>query len=472
MRVGPILSERGPRAIIALLGLALLQLALPLGFGSTPQLAKAQTPAPPNIVLIVTDDQRFDTLHVMPKVQQLLMRRGMTLRRAIVTNPLCCPSRATILTGRYSHTTGVYANVPPSGGWTSFQQSESDTIATALHDVGYRTALIGKYINGYGGETPYVPPGWDRWFAILGGGRYYDLSVYDDRRGVVQYGSAPREYSTDVFRRQAVWFIRSVPQGTPLFLVVTPFAPHGPYTAARRHDGDLASAAVRLGPAVNEADVSDKPAYIAARGILSEGRIRTSTRDQWESLLAVDDLVSQIMVTLQETGRRNDTIVIFTSDNGRANREHRWWGKQVPYEESIRVPLIVSMPGEVPADTVSDALVSNVDLAPTIADFAGATLSADGVSLRPLLTDTASSARDAVVLEHLDEAGQPVPTYCGVRTPGFTFVHYLTGEEELYDLARDPRQLQNVVSVRPNKAAQLRALTESICQPVPPGFSW
>lgn len=472
MWVSPILARRGPRAIVALLGFAMLQLALPLGFGSTPRSAHAQTPAPPNIVLIVTDDQRFDTLHVMPQVQQLLMRRGMTLRRAIVTNPLCCPSRATLFTGRYSHTTGVYSNVPPNGGWTTFQQSESDTIATALHDVGYRTALIGKYINGYGGDTPYVPPGWDRWFAILGGGRYYNLSVYDDRRGLVQFGSAPREYSTDVFRRQAVSFIRSVPQGTPLFLVVTPYAPHAPFIAARRHDGDLASAPVRLGPAVNETDVSDKPAYIAAGGIRSGGWVRTRTRDQWEALLAVDDLVSKIVGTLEETGRRNDTLVIFTSDNGFSNREHRWGGKQVPYEESIRVPLIVSMPGQIPADTVSDALVSNVDLAPTIADFAGASLSADGVSLRPLLSDTTSSARDAVVLEHLDWVAQPVPTYCGVRTPSFTFVHYVTGEEELYDLARDPRQLQNVVSVRPNKAAQLRALTESMCQPVPPGFSW
>jgi arylsulfatase A-like enzyme len=446
-------------------------LALPLGFGSTPS-AQAQTPAPPNIVLIVTDDQRFDTLHVMPQVQRLLMRRGMTLRRAIVTNPLCCPSRATILTGRYSHTTGVYANALPSGGWTSFQQSESDTIATALHDVGYRTALIGKYLNGYGGETAYVPPGWDRWFAILGAPRYYDFSVYDDRRGVVHYGSAPREYSTDVLRRQAAWFIRGVPQGTPLFLVVTPFAPHIPSIAARRHDGDLASARVRLGPAVNEADVSDKPAYIAAGGVRSLGWIRTRTRDQWEALLAVDDLVAKVVGTLEETGRLGETLLIFTSDNGFSSREHRWWGKQIPYEESIRVPLIVSMPGEVPAGTVSDALVSNVDLAPTIADFAGATLSADGVSLRQLLSDTTSSARDAVVLEHIDQVARPVPTYCGVRTPGFTFVHYLTGEEELYDLARDPRQLQNVASARPNKAAQLRALTESMCRPVPPGFFW
>jgi arylsulfatase A-like enzyme len=226
-----------------------------------------------------------------------------------------------------------------------------------------------------------------------------------------------------------------------------------------------------LGPAVNEADVSDKPAYVAGQPIRSLSEVRTRTRDQWESLLAVDELVSRLMATLADTGRENNTLVIFTSDNGFSNREHRWGGKQIPYEESIRVPMIVRLPGEIPPGTVSRALVSNIDLAPTIADLAGASFSADGVSMRPLLIDPSSSVRDAVLLEHL-RAVIPVPTYCGVRTSTFTFVHYVTGEEELYDLVRDPHQLRNVASVRPNKAAQLRALTESLCQPVPPGFSW
>jgi N-acetylglucosamine-6-sulfatase len=222
---------------------------------------------------------------------------------------------------------------------------------------------------------------------------------------------------------------------------------------------------------VNEADVSDKPTYIASRPVDSFSGVRKRTRDQWESLVAVDELVSRIMTTLAATGRQNNTLVIFTSDNGLSNREHRWGGKQVPYEESIRVPMIISLPGEIPANSVSDALVSNVDLAPTIADFAGTSISADGVSMRPLLIGRSSSVRDSVLLEHVKRISPP-PTYCGVRTSSFTFVHYVTGEEELYDLVEDPRQLENVASVRPNKAAQLRALTESLCQPVPPGFSW
>ena len=181
-------TRRGVRALALVLVVAVTQWGF-LTVEATPRPALAQTPGPPNVVLILTDDQRFDTLKVMPEVQRLLVARGMTLRRAIVTNALCCPSRATILTGRYSHTTGVYANKGPYGGWPLFRASESSTIATALHDVGYRTALIGKYINEYGGEAAYVPPGWDRWFALTGSGSYFDYSIYDDARGHVTYGS-------------------------------------------------------------------------------------------------------------------------------------------------------------------------------------------------------------------------------------------------------------------------------------------
>lgn len=180
------------------------------------------------------------------------------------------------------------------------------------------------------------------------------------------------------------------------------------------------------------------------------------------------------MATLADTGRAANTLVIFMSDNGFSNREHRWGGKQVPYEESIRVPMVIRMPAEVPANAVSYSLVSNLDVAPTIADFAGASLSADGVSLRPLVTATVSSVRGSILLEHVEGAqpAEPVPTYCGVRTANFTFVHYSTRAEELYDLRRDPRQLENVASARPKKRAALRALTKQLCRPRPPGFSW
>jgi arylsulfatase A-like enzyme len=457
------------RAIAALLLLS-MTVALLRADAGLPA-AGAQPFEPPNIVLVLTDDQRFDTLQVMPNVRALA-EDGMTLRRAIVSNALCCPSRATILTGRYSHTTGVYSNTGPEGGWHAFQPSESETIATALDDAGYRTALIGKYLNGYVGDDLYVPPGWDRWSAFAEmNGRYYDYDMFDDVRGIVAHGSAPRDYSTDVIRRLSAAFVHNTPADTPLFLMAATNAPHGNFIAAPRHEGAFASTPVTLGPAVNEPNVADKPAYIRQRPRVAATIPRTRTRNQWETLLAVDQLVGRIVEVLADTGRLSNTLFIFTSDNGLLNQEHRWAGKEVPYEESIRVPMVISFPGEIPRGSVSNALVSNVDLAPTIADFAGAPLAADGVSLRPLLTDEASSARDSILLEHL-EGTTPVPTYCGVRTASFVFVRYTTGEEELYDLVADPRQLKNIAHARPNKANELRTLTQSLCQPTPPGFSW
>ena len=432
--------------------------------------ARAQTVDRPNVVIVLTDDQHFDTLTVMPNVRALA-DSGMTLRRAFVSNPLCCPSRATLLTGRFSHTTGVYSNGGANGGWPSFQPSEADTIATALDDAGYRTALIGKYLNNYAGVDLYVPPGWDRWSAFVGNnGRYYDYKMLDDVRGIVSRGSRPRDYSTDVIRRLSSTFVTNTPPDTPLFLLAAPYAPHGPSLAAPRHERAFASAPVALNPAVNESNVADKPAYIQARPEGSEAAVRRNVRNQWESLLAVDALVRRLVEVLTDTGRIDNTLFIFTSDNGFSNHEHRWVGKDVPYEASIRVPMVISFPGTIPSDTASNALVSNVDLAPTIADFAGVPFTADGVSLRPLLSDSSSSVRDSILLEHVHRVTEP--TYCGVRTPSFTFVRYATGEEELYDLGDDPWQLRNVVATRPNKANELRSLTQSLCQPVPPGFSW
>jgi arylsulfatase A-like enzyme len=227
-----------------------------------------------------------------------------------------------------------------------------------------------------------------------------------------------------------------------------------------------------MNPAVNEPNVSDKPMYIQQEGIRSLSSIRSTTIKQWETLLAVDEMVRSLVMRLGETGRLHDTLLIYTTDNGLSNREHRWFGKVVPYEQSNRVPMVVRYDGRIPPGTRSKALVSNVDIAPTIAEFSSATIAAeDGVSFAPLLMDGASSVRQAVLLEASPFKVVP-PPYCGVRTRGFTFVRYATGEEELYDLAADPWQLRNVARKRPAKTRELRNLTMSLCQPTPPGFSW
>ena len=435
---------------------------------SPPALA---VPSRPDIVLIVTDDQRYDTLKVMPEVQRLLIDGGMQLKQAIITNPLCCPSRATILTGRYSHTTGVYFNGGPHGGWHAFRPSESSTIATALDRVGYRTALFGKYLNGYGGTGISVPPGWDQWLAFTGvNGDYYDYDMFDGLRRN-RFGSRPEDYSTDVIANRAVSFIRGTSTQTPLFMVVAPYSPHNPATPAPRHAGAFSGVPVPFGPAVNERNVSDKPRYVRRQGQLALRSLAERQRKRWESLLAVDDMVSRVVTALEDTDRAGNTLIIYVSDNGNSVGEHRLNQKMVPYEESIRVPMAVRFPGRVAAGAASRALVSNVDIAPTIVDFAGASMPMEGISMRSLITGSSSSIRGSVVLEHL-RARSDVPTYCGVRTRRYTFVRYGTGEEELYDLLRDPHQLRNVARLRREKAVNLRSLTRSLCRPQPPGFSW
>jgi arylsulfatase A-like enzyme len=425
----------------------------------------------PDIVLIITDDQRYDSLHVMPRVQRLLIDGGLQFTRAIITNPLCCPSRATILTGRYSHTTGVYFNGGPHGGWHAFRPSESSTIATALDRVGYRTALFGKYVNGYGDTGLSVPPGWDEWLAFTGvNADYHDYTMFDGLRRH-QYGSRPEDYSTDVIAGRAVSFIRGTSAQSPLFMVVAPYAPHNPATPAPRHAGAFSAVPVPFGPSVNERNVSDKPRYVRRQGRLAPRRLAARQRMRWESLLAVDDMVSRIVTALRETDRARNTLIIYVSDNGNSVGEHGLNQKMIPYEESIRVPMAVRFPGRVAAGAVSRALVSNVDIAPTIVDFAGASLPMDGISMRRLIMGTSTSIRRSVVLEHL-RARSDVPTYCGIRTRRYTFVRYDTGEEELYDLLRDPHQLRNLILSRRERTRALRSLTRSLCRPPPPGFSW
>ena len=457
------------RLLTVLTGAALVQgSSIAAHVASPPALAETSRP---DIVLIITDDQRYDTLQVMPQVQRLLIDGGMQFTRAIVTNPLCCPSRATMFTGRYSHTTGVYFNGGPHGGWQAFRPSESSTIATALDRVGYRTALFGKYMNGYGGTGISIPPGWDQWLAFTGvNADYYDYTMFD---GLTRhrFGSRAEEYSTDVIASRAVSFIRGTSARTPLFMVVAPYAPHNPATPAPRHAGSFSGVPVPFGPSVNERNVSDKPRYVRRQGRLALRPLAEQQRKRWESLLAVDDMVSRIVTALRDTDRDNNTLIIYVSDNGNSVGEHGLNQKMVPYEESIRVPMAVRLPGRLRAGAVSRALVSNVDIAPTIVDFAGASLPMEGVSMRRLITGTSSSVRRSVVLEHL-RARSDVPTYCGVRTRRYTFVRYGTDEEELYDLLRDPHQLRNVVRSRREKTADLRSLTRSLCRPTPPGFSW
>jgi arylsulfatase A-like enzyme len=438
-------------------------------------------PGAPNIVLILTDDQRWDTLHAMPAVQQLLVRRGVTFSNAFVVNSLCCPSRASILTGGYSHTTGVYANGGPHGGFKVFD--DASTIATRLDDGGYETGLFGKYLNRYGGT--YVPPGWDRWFAFSGPKRrprpsaYVDFTVNDGGKLVPYTGAS--NYSTDLLAREAADFIRDSDQ--PLFLYLSTAAPHEPSPPPPRYAHSFSDLPPWRPKSYNEADVSDKPSWlrtVARLGPERKAEEDALRRNQYGALLAVDDAVRKIVVTLRETGKLHNTLILFMSDNGESWGEHRWTNKLAAYEEDIRIPFVLRWDARVPAAQTDSRLVTNIDVAPTFASAAAvAPPAADGHSVLPL--NPPSWRRDFLV-EHLpfgrEQArdGPGPPGYCAVRNTRFAYVAYSTHEEELYDLEHDPFELENVA--RDSRYAAdlhaLRARLLELCEPPPPGvdFGW
>lgn len=441
-----------------------------------------------DVVLILTDDQRWDALE-FPTLQTEMIAKGVTFSQAFVPNPICCPSRASILTGRYSHGTDVYKNNPPHGGFDTFtgNGSDSSTMATWLRSAGYTTGFIGKYLNGYGvGDTDYVPPGWDRWVAMAlagveGGdvGGYYDYVLSVD--GVdTSFGSAEEDYSTDVLAAYATDFIAEAPAHAPLLLYFAPRAPHKPTTVAARHTAEFSQLAPLASPNLNEADVSDKPSYVRSLPVLSSSQMQSNQalrRRHYRTLLAVDEALAAILRQLEESGRLQDTMIVFMSDNGLLFGEHRWKGKEVPYEESIRVPFIVRYDpltgGQ--ASTVGE-MVLNVDVAPTFAELAGVpATTAQGLSLLGLIDGSTSTWRTDFLLEHVRTAvnGIAVPAYCGVRTTSAKYVRYADGQEELYDLLADPFEMQNLAAepAYADEKAALHQRTRELCVPTPPKYA-
>lgn len=450
-----------------------------------PFTVRASQPADrPNVVLILTDDQRFDTMSAMPATSRLIGDAGVRFSNAFVVDPLCCPSRASIGKGAYPHRTRIYQNTGAYGPMAAYD--DTSTLATWLDGAGYETALVGKYFNAYDeSRTSYVPPGWDRWVAFatsdVGGGRYYDYQLSVDGAPEV-HGAAPADYSTDVLADRATAFIRDTPASTPLFLWFSPYGPHEPATAAPRHLGAHSSTPAWRPPSWNEADVSDKPAYIRAMPSLTttvRNRVDALRRMQLDTLMSVDEAVEDIVSTLEETGRLDNTLIMFLSDNGFLWGEHRWGQngpqqKNVPYEESIRTPLMIRYDPITTADPgrTESRLALAIDLAPTATELAGTTApGAEGQSLVPLLDGTSTSWRS----DFLVEAGTTtVPAYCAVRTGTELYAAYTTGDQEYYDLTTDPSQLTNRVSdpAAAARVAALRARAHELCTPVPPGFAW
>ena len=398
----------------------------------------------PNIVFIFTDDLDTGSVSVMPKLKSLLIEEGTTFNNAFVTDPLCCPSRATFLRGQYSHNTKIAGNSSPEGGHAKFQRLGLDrsTVATWLDDAGYDTIYLGKYMNGYGSGTHYIPPGWDRWFGWLGhyhspGGEYRL-----NENGRIKSYDLDQIHDTDLLKEKAVNFIKGHRAEGPFFMYLAPNAPHTPAYVAKRHEGMFSDRPLPRPPAFNEEDISDKP-EIVRRPKLSHKEIKdlgNLYRKRLAALQSVDGMVNDVVSALRDTGQLDETYVIFASDNGYLFGEHRRTEKSLAYEESIRIPFIVRGPG-VPQQRVNHLVINN-DFAPTVAELAGVAPPSfvDGKSFAPLLgieKPGLGEWRTGFLVEHV------TPTYQALRTNKYTYVEWSGGAKELYDLSEDPYQLRS-----------------------------
>jgi len=462
----------------------------------------------PNVLFVLTDDLDLGEVAQMPNVKKLLAAQGTSFSHYYASVSLCCPSRSTTLRGQYSHNTGVETNGGTNGGFETAHRLglESSTIGTWMQAAGYRTALIGKYLNGYPdtvAET-YVPPGWNEFDSAAAGNPYSEYRYTLNENGrLVHYGSTPADYGTDVYVRKTAAFVTAAAKAKQPFLAyLAVYAPHQPATPAPQDARSFPGAKAPRGPAYNEVDVSGKPAYIRDRPLMTpqvQRRVDRLYRRRIQSLQAVDRGVGKLLATLQTNGQLDNTYIVFTSDNGFHLGQFRMpSGKQTAYDFDIHLPLIVRGPG-VPRGRTVDQVAGNVDLAPTMAAMGGAVVPSfvDGRSLLPLLTGAApASWRNAYLVEHWkttgaepsgsaplepadpDQAGttdpgsatttpttrlrlgaaaaSPIPEFHGIRTARYLYVEYSTGERELYDTKADPDELHNLAGTAP--ASLLRSL--------------
>lgn len=444
-------QRRGIRRVVVVLVVGALAWSTPVG----PARSTASTDRP-NVLIVLVDDQPVSTFTraLMPNVYGQIVDRGVKFSRGYVASSLCCPSRAELLTGLYENHTGVDRNKVPL---------TRPTITEALHDAGYRTMLAGKYLNSW----PCTPrPEWDQWVCAGEGPTGY--SQTNPTLEVNGEWQSFTGYQTDVLASLVEDFIASTPASQPFFALYAPTSPHIPADDPRH---DALPVDLTHPPSYDEdVNATGKPAWVRRPPLDATAKqnmdlLRTAMT---RAVPSIDDAVGSMLSSLGD--RADNTIVVYMSDNGYLYGEHRLGGKGVPYEESARVPFAIRYPTVRPTAAESDALVSNVDLAPTIAEAAGIEWHADGISLLPLLSSSVETVRQTLLLAGCEGASYPCPAFLdpenfglsppswwGVVTPKYKYIEYNTGERELYDLQVDPYEITNVAAANPSQVASLSA---------------
>jgi N-acetylglucosamine-6-sulfatase len=444
-------------------------LAVSLLAGPTPQRAAA-VDSKPNIILISTDDMNKTDLRWMPQTRKLLGKAGVRLDGFISSNPICCPARAEILTGQHGQNNGVHYNDGPWGGYAVLKEP-GNHVGSWLKASGYKTAFVGKHMNGWE-DTARRQRGWTIFNPLVKGVyKPYDMTMFNNGR--------PRRYrnvhTSDLVGNLTVRYInRFSDSKAPFFIWASQVAPHQmlvegrwrPPVPARRHRGLYPRSVppALSHPSFNEADTTDKPPYVQSSSKVSRRAMVRLHRARIRSLRSVDDQVGAAVRALRAKGELGNTYIFFTSDNGFLLGEHRLTAKRKPYERSLQVPLLVRGPG-LEAGTTHRETFSLADFAPTFLQLADATpgRTLDGRSMMPTLR---SGARGYG--HHLIQASSRSTEWWwqGVRSDSYVYVRYDDGFEELYDLKKDPAQLQNVAdaaayqAVRADYASRLARLKD------------
>lgn len=410
----------------------------------------------PNILFILVDDLRADALsisgHPFSKTPNIdrIGREGAMFKNAFVTTPLCSPARASFLTGQYAHKHGVHGN----GSEYSKLSHELITFPRLLRDAGYESAYIGKW---HMGNDDSPRPGFDHWISFKGQGAYVDPAI-----NINGISKKTQGYMTDILNEHAVNFVKQ-PHSKPFVLYFSHKAVHGPFTPAPRHKGAFADKKIVMAPSAKdtldgkpaltrEVEETNKKGKMRRKAVENNGRIPEGTvKAQLESMLSIDEGVGQVLKALEETKQLDNTMIIFTSDNGYFWAEHGLGDKRWAYEESIRVPLLVRYPKLIKAGSKPEQLALNIDIAPTVLELGGAPVPKDiaGKSLLPVFKDNHAKLRDLAFLEYFAEANfVRHPGWQAVRSDRYKYIHYteLNGMDEFYDLKSDPHEMKNLIN--------------------------
>ncbi len=399
----------------------------------------------PNFLIIITDDQRFDTMQYMPNTQQMIFDEGVTFSHGYITTPFCCPSRASILTGMYAHNHEVYVNE---------DKLNYKTVVEDMHKNGYYTGLVGKYLNSWDGSER---PEYDYWVSFWGG---TIPSYYDPDLNINGDWSKHSGYITYLLKDYANEFLdQAASQRKPFLLIFSPNAPHAPFTPAEEDKGLYQDLPPHRPENYNEADISDKPLSIANKPLLTEEDMVTIDnirRRQILTLTSLDRSIKEVIDKLEATGEMDNTVVIFISDNGKHWGEHRMDSKSTAYEESVKVPFAIRYPPLIPEPYTEDRLVANIDIAPTLYELSETKMpdSVDGLSLLPLLKGT-EDWRTCLLLEAWPDRGY----WAAIHTGQYIYIETEDDLSEFYDLSIDPFEMNNMINAEEYQA-KIRELKE------------